>query len=211
MNISQVIKELEKLPKDTLLYDSINLPSWHIGIDGKSVLAGSPCPIQTVSHLLHKLKLVQKRDLPSRDNSFRRHVYEDTELYSNIVIEDTTKRLVAEMITHATIKNWLNRSIDHMEVLVAIGGPSYLLQSDKVKVLVNKPYYHFLGINGKRLYLEELLSVHAFTWQEEDGNVQWFNQAYWSNTDCRGREHQLNLNNNMGGFSRVFNDNYVQP
>lgn len=60
MNLRMLIEELSSMPKDKLLYDSINQPTWHMSQTGEVVLAGSPCPIQTVEQLLHKLKLIQK-------------------------------------------------------------------------------------------------------------------------------------------------------
>ena len=54
MNIGQLQAALAKLPKDKLLYNSINIPTWHTASRGEIVLAGSPCPIQTVEHLQYK-------------------------------------------------------------------------------------------------------------------------------------------------------------
>lgn len=213
MNINNLIETLSKMPKDTLLYDSICQPTWHIGPTGEIVLAGSPCPVQTVERLLHTLKMIQLRDLPSRDSTFKRHIYEDTEVWMNTVSrKDGPPRLVTEIITSATVKSWQVFSNDHMIVDVAIGGPSYLLSADKVKVLVNKPYYQFLGVNGKRLYLQELLSVHAFNWQGEDGHVEWFNKRYWDNTNCDCTpDKKLDIHNNTAGFSSVSIRDYIKP
>lgn len=207
MNIRTLIEELEKLPKDKLLYDSINLPTWHLGVTGQVVLSGSPCPIQTVEQLLHKLKLIQKRDLPSQDNTFRRTVYEDTEVYTNTAKEHNgLYKLSTEIITSQTLKLWQMFSTDHMVVDVAIGGPSYVLSSDKVKILVHKHYYNVLGINGKRLYLEELLNVHSFVWQDEKGQIHYMNKNYWDNVNCHCEEDPaLKLNNGALGFNSVNN------
>lgn len=201
MNIGQLIEELEKLPKDKLLYDSINQPNWYTGPGNSVVLAGSPCPIQTVEHLLHKLKLIMKRDYPSQDLSFRRVIYDDTEIYFMTAKEDRgLYQLMAESITSSTLKNWQMHSTDSMMVDVAIGGPSYLMSSDKVKILVNKSYYNALGITGKRLYLEELLSVHAFSWQDtRTGEIQYMNKTYWDNVrNCCNDEDKLKLNVTKG-------------
>ena len=61
MNLRMLIEELSSMPKDKLLYDSINQPTWHMSQTGEVVLAGSPCPIQTVEQLLHKLKTHSKK------------------------------------------------------------------------------------------------------------------------------------------------------
>lgn len=207
MNIASLISELEKLPQDKTLYNSINMPTWHIAGNGQVVLAGSPCPIQTVEHLLHKLKLIQLKDLPSQDNRFRRHVYEDTEVYANVASRKDGEiyYLSAEPVTSSMLKLWQVYSHDNVAVDVALGGPSYLLSTDNVKILANKPYYNTLGINGKRLYLEELLSVHAFTWQDDQGEIKYMNKAYWTNgRPCvKDNTNTIELKQNGTGFDRV--------
>lgn len=207
MNLRMLIEELSSMPKDKLLYDSINQPTWHMSQTGEVVLAGSPCPIQTVEQLLHKLKLIQKRDLPSQDFSFKRAVHEDIEIYTiSAKPVNGVNKLRTELITSSTVKLWQMFSTDHMLVDVAVGGPSYLMSSDKVKILVNKPYYQILGLNGKRTYLEELLSVHSFSWQDEKGQIQFFNKSYWDNSshDCHCDDAPvLDINNNAGGFNTI--------
>ena len=185
MELYRLIRDLEELPKDKLLYDSICRPTWYQSEDGMAVLAGSPCPIQTVEQLLHSLKSLMLKDLPSQDNTFRRKVYDNTEVYYNTVKTSRNGlRFVAEEINSSTIKSWFNHSTDTAKVMVAIGGPSYMLSSDKVEVLVNKTYFRALGITGKRNYLEELLTIRAFQYQDADGNTQYFNKEYWGIKDA---------------------------
>lgn len=180
MELYRLIRDLEELPKDKLLYDSICRPSWYMSEDGMAVLAGSPCPVQTVDQLLHTLKSLLLKDAPSQDNSFRRKVYDNTEVYYNTVKATRSGfRFVAEEINSSTIKSWQNYSTDTAMVTVAVGGPSYTVSSDKVQILVNKSYFMSLGLNGKRNYLQELLSVRAFQYQDNDGNIQYFNKEYW--------------------------------
>lgn len=184
MELYRLIRDLEELPKDKLLYDSICRPTWYQSEDGMAVLAGAPCPIQTVEQLLHSLKSLMLKDLPSQDNTFRRKVYDNTEVYYNSVKTSRNGlRFVAEEINSSTIKSWFNHSTDTTKVIVAIGGPSYMLSSDKVEVLVNKTYFRALGLAGKRNYLEELLTIRAFQYQDADGNTQYFNKEYWGIKD----------------------------
>ena len=189
MELYRLIRDLEELPKDKLLYDSICRPTWYQSEDGMAVLAGAPCPIQTVEQLLHSLKSLMMKDLPSQDNTFRRKVYDNTEVYYNSV--KTSRNglsFVAEEINSSTIKSWFNHSTDHTKVMVAIGGPSYMLSSDKVEVLVNKTYFRALGLAGKRNYLEELLTIRAFQYQDADGNTQYFNKEYWGIKDVEPKQ-----------------------
>jgi len=154
-----------------------------------AVLAGAPCPIQTVEQLLHSLKSLMMKDLPSQDNTFRRKVYDNTEVYYNSVKTSRNGlRFVAEEINSSTIKSWFNHSTDTTKVIVAIGGPSYMLSSDKVEVLVNKTYFRALGLAGKRNYLEELLTIRAFQYQDTDGNTQYFNKEYWGIKDVEPKQ-----------------------
>lgn len=184
MELYRLIRDLEELPKDKLLYDSICRPTWYQSEDGMAVLAGAPCPIQTVEQLLHSLKSLMLKDLPSQDNTFRRKVYDNTEVYYNSVKNSANgSRFVAEEINSSTIKSWFNHSTDHVKVVVAIGGPSYMLSSDKVEVLVNKSYFKALGLKGKGNYLEELLAIRAFQYQTEDGETVYFNKEYWGIKD----------------------------
>lgn len=189
MELYRLIRDLEELPKDKLLYDSICRPTWYQSEDGMAVLAGAPCPIQTVEQLLHSLKSLMLKDLPSQDNTFRRKVYDNTEVYYNSVKTSRNGlRFVAEEINSSTIKSWFNHSTDHTKVIVAIGGPSYMLSSDKVEVLVNKTYFRALGLAGKRNYLEELLTIRAFQYQDADGNTQYFNKEYWGIKDAEPKQ-----------------------
>ena len=159
MELYRLIRDLEELPKDKLLYDSICRPTWYQSEDGMAVLAGSPCPIQTVEQLLHSLKSLMLKDLPSQDNTFRRKVYDNTEVYYNTVKTSRNGlRFVAEEINSSTIKSWFNHSTDTAKVMVAIG--------------------------GKRNYLEELLTIRAFQYQDADGNTQYFNKEYWGIKDA---------------------------
>ena len=189
MELYRLIRDLEELPKDKLLYDSICRPTWYQSEDGMAVLAGAPCPIQTVEQLLHSLKSLMMKDLPSQDNTFRRKVYDNTEVYYNSVKTSRNGlRFVAEEINSSTIKSWFNHSTDTTKVIVAIGGPSYMLSSDKVEVLVNKTYFRALGLAGKRNYLEELLTIRAFQYQDTDGNTQYFNKEYWGIKDVEPKQ-----------------------
>lgn len=189
MELYRLIRDLEELPKDKLLYDSICRPTWYQSEDGMAVLAGAPCPIQTVEQLLHSLKSLMMKDLPSQDNTFRRKVYDNTEVYYNSVKTSRNGlRFVAEEINSSTIKSWFNHSTDTTKVIVAIGGPSYMLSSDKVEVLVNKTYFRALGLAGKRNYLEELLTIRAFQYQDADGNTQYFNKEYWGIKDVEPKQ-----------------------
>jgi hypothetical protein len=189
MELYRLIRDLEELPKDKLLYDSICRPTWYQSEDGMAVLAGAPCPIQTVEQLLHSLKSLMLKDLPSQDNTFRRKVYDNTEVYYNSVKTSRNGlRFVAEEINSSTIKSWFNHSTDTTKVIVAIGGPSYMLSSDKVEVLVNKTYFRALGLAGKRNYLEELLTIRAFQYQDTDGNTQYFNKEYWGIKDVEPKQ-----------------------
>ena len=189
MELYRLIRDLEELPKDKLLYDSICRPTWYQSEDGMAVLAGAPCPIQTVEQLLHSLKSLMLKDLPSQDNTFRRKVYDNTEVYYNSVKTSRNGlRFVAEEINSSTIKSWFNHSTDTTKVMVAIGGPSYMLSSDKVEVLVNKTYFRALGLAGKRNYLEELLTIRAFQYQDADGNTQYFNKEYWGIKDVEPKQ-----------------------
>lgn len=189
MELYRLIRDLEELPKDKLLYDSICRPTWYQSEDGIAVLAGAPCPIQTVEQLLHSLKSLMLKDLPSQDNTFRRKVYDNTEVYYNSVKTSRNGlRFVAEEINSSTIKSWFNHSTDTTKVMVAIGGPSYMLSSDKVEVLVNKTYFRALGLAGKRNYLEELLTIRAFQYQDADGNTQYFNKEYWGIKDVEPKQ-----------------------
>lgn len=189
MELYRLIRDLEELPKDKLLYDSICRPTWYQSEDGMAVLAGAPCPIQTVEQLLHSLKSLMMKDLPSQDNTFRRKVYDNTEVYYNSVKTSRNGlRFVAEEINSSTIKSWFNHSTDTTKVMVAIGGPSYMLSSDKVEVLVNKTYFRGLGLAGKRNYLEELLTIRAFQYQDADGNTQYFNKEYWGIKDAEPKQ-----------------------
>lgn len=189
MELYRLIRDLEELPKDKLLYDSICRPTWYQSEDGMAVLAGAPCPIQTVEQLLHSLKSLMMKDLPSQDNTFRRKVYDNTEVYYNTVKTSRNGlRFVAEEINSSTIKSWFNHSTDTTKVIVAIGGPSYMLSSDKVEVLVNKTYFRSLGLAGKRNYLEELLTIRAFQYQDADGNTQYFNKEYWGIKDAEPKQ-----------------------
>lgn len=189
MELYRLIRDLEELPKDKLLYDSICRPTWYQSEDGMAVLAGAPCPIQTVEQLLHSLKSLMLKDLPSQDNTFRRKVYDNTEVYYNSVKTSRNGlRFVAEEINSSTIKSWFNHSTDTTKVIVAIGGPSYILSSDKVEVLVNKTYFRALGLAGKRNYLEELLTIRAFQYQDADGNTQYFNKEYWGIKDVEPKQ-----------------------
>lgn len=189
MELYRLIRDLEELPKDKLLYDSICRPTWYQSEDGMAVLAGAPCPIQTVEQLLHSLKSLMLKDLPSQDNTFRRKVYDNTEVYYNAVKTSRNGlRFVAEEINSSTIKSWFNHSTDTTKVIVAIGGPSYMLSSDKVEVLVNKTYFRALGLAGKRNYLEELLTIRAFQYQDTDGNTQYFNKEYWGIKDVEPKQ-----------------------
>ena len=160
-----------------------------VRLGGMAVLAGAPCPIQTVEQLLHSLKSLMLKDLPSQDNTFRRKVYDNTEVYYNSVKTSRNGlRFVAEEINSSTIKSWFNHSTDTTKVIVAIGGPSYMLSSDKVEVLVNKTYFRALGLAGKRNYLEELLTIRAFQYQDADGNTQYFNKEYWGIKDAEPKQ-----------------------
>ena len=189
MELYRLIRDLEELPKDKLLYDSICRPTWYQSEDGMAVLAGAPCPIQTVEQLLHSLKSLMMKDLPSQDNTFRRKVYDNTEVYYNSVKTSRNGlRFVAEEINSSTIKSWFDHSTDTTKVIVAIGGPSYMLSSDKVEVLVNKTYFRALGLAGKRNYLEELLTIRAFQYQDTDGNTQYFNKEYWGIKDVEPKQ-----------------------
>lgn len=189
MELYRLIRDLEELPKDKLLYDSICRPTWYQSEDGMAVLAGAPCPIQTVEQLLHSLKSLMLKDLPSQDNTFRRKIYDNTEVYYNTVKTSRNGlRFVAEEINSSTIKSWFNHSTDTTKVIVAIGGPSYMLSSDKVEVLVNKTYFRALGLAGKRNYLEELLTIRAFQYQDTDGNTQYFNKEYWGIKDVEPKQ-----------------------
>lgn len=189
MELYRLIRDLEELPKDKLLYDSICRPTWYQSEDGMAVLAGAPCPIQTVEQLLHSLKSLMMKDLPSQDNTFRRKVYDNTEVYYNSVKTSRNGlHFVAEEINSSTIKSWFNHSTDTTKVIVAIGGPSYMLSSDKVEVLVNKTYFRALGLAGKRNYLEELLTIRAFQYQDTDGNTQYFNKEYWGIKDVEPKQ-----------------------
>lgn len=187
------------------MYDSLNQPNWYIDREGRVVLSGAPCPIQTVGHLLYKLKLIMKQDLPSQDLTFKRVVHENTDVYMTTAVDNNgLYKLSIEPITHSMIKSWQNHSTDHMTVDVVIGGPSYILTSDKVRVLVNKPYYNALGVNGKRKYLDELLTVHGFMWQDKNGQIQHVNkQAFDNLCSCDDDKPTLQINNNVGGFDNV--------
>lgn len=205
MNIGQLQAALAKLPKDKLLYNSINIPTWHTASRGEIVLAGSPCPIQTVEHLQYRLKILLQRDYPSQDTTFRRQIDTSVELYQSGVREiNGIDRLYAYPINEVTLLLWQQQTNDFMAVPVAIGGPSYILSSDQVKVLVNKPYFNVLGVNGKRHYLEELLAVHGFQYQNQDGEIIFVNKQYFDMARCGcDDEPVLNIANNIGGFDDV--------
>lgn len=208
MNIQQLIDELRNHPKDKLLYNALNVPSWHIGSNGEIVLAGTPCPIQTVEQLIHKLKIVQRMDFASMDTTFRRAVYGDTEIYAVYAKEDRNgTRLAITEVNETLVRLWFVFANDHYPVDVALGGPSYVLSNDKVKVLVNKPYYDLLSVNSKRHYLTELLGVHAFSWQDtRTGEQKWMNKEYWLNGQCSDHideAPQLEIKSLTTGFNTV--------
>ena len=206
MNIQTLIDTLMEMPEDTMLYDGICTPEWYLNDKNDIVLAGVPCPKQTVKQLVSQLKALLFQDYPSEDISFRRRIDETNEIHQVTVIEvKGLPTLTVEPITTQTVRSWRNYSNDHMAVNVAMGTPSYILSSDKVTVLVNKTYYRYLGPNGKRKYLRDLLYVRSFTWQTDMGDQRWFNEKEWNSHQGFNDETKprIELARNLGSLGHV--------
>lgn len=206
-----------EMPEDTMLYDAICTPEWYLNDKNDIVLAGVPCPKQTAKQLVTQLKALLFQDYPSEDISFRRRIDETNEIHQVTVIEvKGLPTLAVEPITAQVVRSWRNYSNDHMVVNVAFGTPSYILSSDKMTVLVNKTYYKYLGPNGKRKYLRDLLYVRSFTWQTDTGEQRWVNEKEWNSHQgyCDKQEPLMPLSRNLGSLGYVSNktiDHFTYP
>ena len=199
MNIKQVLDVLKSLPEETLLYNSGTIPTWIQGSHSTIALGMEPVPVQTVGKMIDNLQSVLNYDLPSQDIKFRRKAYEDLNLYITTVKNVNGNNIIStDLVTNATIELWKMYQNDHQMIDVALGHPSYILGNNKIKLLVNNPYFLALGPRGQREYINALINTISFRYINEDGEEIIYNKDYWYG---KGSANCIRLKDRIGGFT----------